>query len=170
MTIKLHGYSVTCPKKMDTKDFRAIMGEDMKKVRAYLKDSESLTDSYIQKLEVEFKKYLIALKMSPNKPVVVTKSIDVFAHAFILHTDQCYKFSMKVFGTVLSHYPTKSDAERKALTPYFKRSTYPFLVSLFGKEGVDREVWNPTEPICLGCTWMNGCDTISQARILQSVA
>lgn len=170
MTIKLHGYSVKCPKGMDTKTFKMIMEEDMKKVRAYLKDSESLTNAYIEQLEVEFKKYLIALKMSPNKPVVVTKSIDVFAHAFILHTDQCYKFSMKVFGSILSHYPTKSDAERKALTPYFKRSTYPLLVSLFGKEGVNPEVWDPQEPICLGCTWMNGCDSISQKKILQSVA
>ncbi len=154
-TLKIHGYSVRYPKGIAKKKFEEIMTYDMSKIRQYLMANDHLTQSYTKMLEVEWKKFVTAIFMNEGKEITITAPLDTFAHAIVLHTTEYKDFCENVLGMYIHHYPTHSEAERVALIPYFKKVTYPLLKRLFGKEGLNPELWNEKQTICNSCGF--GC-------------
>lgn len=146
LAINVHGFDVACPVGMDEAKFAEIMNEDMSYVHAHMQD-EGQDVSRLKKVEVEWKKYLVALFMNRGENLAITRPVDAFAHTHLMFTKPFRSFCERVFGVQMDHFPTNSQAERNALAKNGKR-TVSVLHSLFGKENVPTEVWND-EVVCI---------------------
>jgi hypothetical protein len=102
----------------------AIQALDLDPIRLRVMDKESgegWTREYAETIERAYRAYLTMLVKHPEdvEDIVVSKDVDEFWHAHILHTMKYTEDCEKVFGTYLHHNPhvgerTQADIERKA--------------------------------------------------------
>ena len=101
----------------------AIQALDLDPIRLRVMDKESgegWTREYAGTIEQAYRAYLTMLVKHPEdaEDIVVSKDVDEFWHAHILHTMKYTEDCEKVFGTYLHHNPhvgerTQADIERK---------------------------------------------------------
>jgi hypothetical protein len=102
----------------------AIQALDLDPIRFRVMDKESgegWTRDYAETIEQAYRAYLTMLVKHPEdaEDIVVSKDVDEFWHAHILHTMKYTEDCEKVFGSYLHHNPhvgerTQADIERKA--------------------------------------------------------
>jgi hypothetical protein len=102
----------------------AIQALDLHPIRLRVMDKESgegWTREYAETIEQAYRAYLTMLVKHPEdaEDIVVSRDVDEFWHAHILHTMKYTEDCEKVFGTYLHHNPhvgerTQADVERKA--------------------------------------------------------
>ena len=102
----------------------AIKALDLDPIRLRVMDKESgegWTREYAETIEQAYRAYLTMLVKHPEdaEDIVVSKDVDEFWHAHILHTMKYTEDCEKVFGAYLHHNPhvgerTQADIERKA--------------------------------------------------------
>jgi hypothetical protein len=102
----------------------AIRTLDLDPIRLRVMDKESgegWTREYAETIEQAYRAYLTMLVKHPGdaEDIVVSRDVDEFWHAHILHTMKYTEDCEKVFGAYLHHNPhvgerTQADIERKA--------------------------------------------------------
>jgi hypothetical protein len=112
----------------------AIQALDLDPIRLRVMDKESgegWTPEYAETIEQAYRTYLTMLVKHPEdaEDIVVSKDVDEFWHAHILHTMKYTEDCEKVFGTYLHHNPhvgerTQADIEKKAVQAEKTRRLY----------------------------------------------
>ncbi len=103
----------------------AIRALDLEPIKLRVMDpelGEGWTREYAESIERAYRNYLTMLVKHPQdmEDIVVSKDVDEFWHAHILHTMKYTEDCERVFGTYLHHNPhvgerTEADIERKAV-------------------------------------------------------
>src|SRR5713101_6231111 len=102
----------------------AIRALDLEPIKLRVMDpelGEGWTREYAESVERAYRNYLTMLVKHPEdiEEIVVSKDVDEFWHAHILHTMKYTEDCEKVFGTYLHHSPdigerTQADVKKKA--------------------------------------------------------
>ena len=102
----------------------AIQALDLEAIRLRVTDAElgeGWSREHAENIELAYRNYLTMLVKHPDdaEDIVVSKDVDEFWHAHILHTMKYTQDCEKVFGAYLHHNPhvgvrTAADIERKA--------------------------------------------------------
>ena len=102
----------------------AIQALDLEAIRLRVMDAEfgeGWSREHAENIELAYRNYLTMLVKHPDdaEDIVVSKDVDEFWHAHILHTMKYTEDCERVFGTYLHHNPhvgvrTPADIERKA--------------------------------------------------------
>ncbi len=112
----------------------AIQALDLEPIRLRVMDAElgeGWTREYAESVEGAYRNYLTMLVKHPEdvEGIVVSKDVDEFWHAHILHTMKYTEDCEKVFGKYLHHNPhvgerTRADIEKKATQTDVTRRLY----------------------------------------------
>ena len=112
----------------------AIHALDLESVKLKVMDAElgeGWTRAYANSIEAAYKTWLTMLVKYPDnaEDILVSKDVDEFWHAHILHTRKYAEDCQNVFGSFLHHNPhighrTTADAERQAALAEKTRSLY----------------------------------------------
>jgi len=112
----------------------AIRALDLDPIRLRVTDAElgeGWSPAYADNIELAYRNYLTMLVKHPEdaEDIVVSKDVDEFWHAHILHTMKYTEDCEKVFGTYLHHNPhigerTQADVQKKAALAEKTRRLY----------------------------------------------
>ena len=112
----------------------AIQALDLEPIRLRVTDAElgeGWSRAYAENIELAYRNYLTMLVKHPEdaEDIVVSKDVDEFWHAHILHTMKYTEDCEKVFGKYLHHNPhvgarTQADVEKKAALAEKTRRLY----------------------------------------------
>src|SRR5258708_146713 len=112
----------------------AIRALDLEPIKLRVMDpelGEGWTREYAESVERAYRNYLTMLVKHPEdvEDIVVSKDVDEFWHAHILHTMKYTEDCERVFGTYLHHNPdvggrASAEIERKAVLVEKTRSLY----------------------------------------------
>jgi hypothetical protein len=109
----------------------AIRALDLESVKLRVTDAEGWTREYADSVEVEYKNYLaMVVKYQEHaEDILLSKNVDEFWHAHILHTMKYTEDCERVFGKYLHHNPQVGkqapvDVERKAALTEKARRLY----------------------------------------------
>jgi hypothetical protein len=88
----------------------AIQGLDLESVKLRVMDpelGEGWSQEYADGIEVAYKNYLVMLTKYPDdiEDILISKDVDEFWHAHILHTKKYADDCQKIFGNFLHHDP-----------------------------------------------------------------
>ena len=68
-------------------------------------EGEGWTREFVERIEVEYRRFLTLLAKYPNEPITPGKDVDRFWHAHILDTQKYVEDCERVFGRYLHHFP-----------------------------------------------------------------
>jgi hypothetical protein len=86
----------------------AIQGLDLGPIKFKLMDrdeGEGWTREFVERMELEYKRFLTLLAKYPHEPIAPGKEVDRFWHAHILDTQKYVEDCERVFGHYLHHFP-----------------------------------------------------------------
>jgi hypothetical protein len=72
-------------------------------------DLHGLTSDYLRDGIENLKKYYVVALLDPLNPHAVSRYVDPFWHAHILHTNEYMEFCESIFGQYIHHKPLDSD-------------------------------------------------------------
>jgi len=85
-----------------------IQGLDLGPVKFKLMDpeeGEGWTREFVERVELEYKRFLALLAKYPQEPIAPGREVDRFWHAHILDTQKYVEDCERVFGHYLHHFP-----------------------------------------------------------------
>ncbi len=133
----------------------AIRALDLESIKLRVMDpelGEGWTREYAESVERAYRNYLTMLVKHPEntEDIVVSKDVDEFWHAHILHTMKYTEDSERVFGTYLHHNPDISgrapaEIERKAALVEKTRRLYQ---QEFGRMQDCNTAWAANAAMC----------------------
>src|SRR5262245_2388712 len=68
-------------------------------------EGEGWTRELVERIEVEYRRFLTLLAKYPHDPIAPSKEVDRFWHAHILDTQKYVEDCERVFGSYLHHFP-----------------------------------------------------------------
>jgi hypothetical protein len=87
---------------------RGIQALDLGPIKFKLMDAqegEGWTREFVERMELEYKRFLTLLAKYPDEPIAPGKEVDRFWHAHILDTQKYMEDCERVFGSYLHHFP-----------------------------------------------------------------
>jgi len=89
---------------------------ELSRVRDRVKNEECLSDIQAKALEREYKRYIAIVCSNPNHRFPMTKAVDPFWHAHILHTkNYCAMCDRVNNGVYIHHEPLSEETDRSAV-------------------------------------------------------
>jgi hypothetical protein len=85
-----------------------VRGLDLEPIKFKLMDAaegEGWTREFVERTEVQYRRFLALLAKYPHEPIAPGKDVDRFWHAHILDTQKYTEDCDRVFGRYLHHFP-----------------------------------------------------------------
>lgn len=108
---------------------------DLSFVHERIRDEGLLAGEDIQRVEIEFKKFIKLVALESGPLAVIDERVDAFWHSFILFTPQYREFCERVLGFFADHQP------RTSLTPVAVTAIPNFLSAYTRKFGNPEPFW-----------------------------
>lgn len=128
----------------------AIQGLDLESVKLRVMDpelGEGWTKEYADGIEVAYKNYLVMLTKYPDdiEDILISKDVDEFWHAHILHTKKYADDCQKIFGNFLHHDPQpreRSSAEIQRRSVLIEKTHHLYLQESRSRRNADAAYCN----------------------------
>ncbi len=142
-----------------------LMKLDFSRVRKFMNVRLHFDEEQIEKMELEYKRFLCLSIAFPDKAFPISNAVDDMWHSHILFTYEYHQASEIVGCDYLHHIPTLNEEERSALEPQYFQDTLGCYRLLFGEPP---ESWWPkaSAQICWSC----GCKVGKCPRHLRTNA
>lgn len=148
--IKLNDYHAAKIQAIDDFDFSQTANK-------VYKEHDGLTQEYLDKGIENLKRYYVVALLDPEREHAVSRFVDPFWHAHILHTTEYNKFCQDIFGQYIQHAPLDY-SEKREVDRVLK--LYNYTLALYERIfiNVDRQWWpalnktainERTGPVCL---------------------
>ena len=100
-----------------------LMGWDIEKPKTFLVSRQGIDLDYVERLEVEYKRYISLMVFHPNTSFPISVPVDSLWHAHLLFTRDYAELSSQIGYSMLHHTPTMTEEERDALEPHYFQGT-----------------------------------------------
>jgi hypothetical protein len=142
--------------------FARVASWDMCGVNNYLTEKDGLESSYIERMELEYKRFIgLTLAVGQGITLPVSTEIDPMWHTHIIFTQDYTRMCHDVAeGVYVHHLPAVSQEERERLCDAYNNGTLPLYRLAFGEP--DPTFWPPNAQICIACCDRPGPSTDPQ--------
>lgn len=120
---------------------------DLSGPKAFVREDLGLAPAYLDRLEVEYKRFVELKLRFPDLDFPVSTPVDPLWHAHMLHTRDYISFSMAVRGNYLHHVPAMDAAAKARLFPTYMARTITKYREVFGEP--DPMFWPTDGTICV---------------------
>jgi hypothetical protein len=111
-----------------------LMNWNMTDVRIRMKkENTGLTDSYLNDLEVEYKRFMSLRFFFPNETMPISPIVDEMWHSHILFSRDYVHLSNSVGEPYLHHRPIVHPEDVKRLTPLYETNTLKRYSEIYGE-------------------------------------
>jgi hypothetical protein len=126
-----------------------VMNWDMSDVRLRMKKEDAtITDTFLNKLEVEYKRFMTLRLFHPQETMPVSPIVDEMWHTHILFTSDYVKMAQSVGEVYFHHRPIVSQKDVVELTPLYEKNTLKRYAEIYGKP--TPEFWTE-DCVCGSC-------------------
>ena len=127
----------------------AVEAWDMSQVKNYLVNRHGMDPATFDRLEVEYKRFVILNLENQGVLIPIARPVDVIWHTHILFTNDYLAFCDRVNnGNYFHHRPSIDEAERSRLAPHYQEQTLRLYKQRFGEP--DESIWGLAAQEC-GC-------------------
>jgi len=144
----------------------AIMEWNLDKVREYLINRKKVAVDLVDRLILEYRRFMILTVENPGQLVPIAGPVDDVWHTHILYTENYCAFGQAVVGGYIHHLPTANDNEAQRLTDAYHTNTFNLYRENFGE--IDRSVWGENFQVCL-CNGISRTDKSKPESIVNDV-
>lgn len=124
-----------------------ILNWDLSRVRDYLINRKKMEPTMVEKLIVEYRRFMILTVENPDTLIPIAGPVDDVWHTHILFSKDYCEFGQAVAGGYIHHSPTVSDEEAGELKGSYHENTFHLYRMNFGE--MDASLWGENYQVCL---------------------